>query len=751
MADKEICFIILPFNKEFDIVWEGIRRATKHFRYLKVLRSNTQASGVPLFQEIKDKISKSVLVIADFSLVPGSSWPYPNVMTEAGMAIGFGKDPYLIANSNIQELPSGWNLYRIDTYADKPRNIEDLELWFIDYLENLLEQNNLNTERAIQHRKTQPQKLNWLVQVVQNLREKASETYHEESRLWTVSRILFNPYGCFFTLTHQIPSSPEARAAFVEIQCGVHFYSWTRRKTPFTVCTRWLDLNKQEVGRAEEPILLRESLETVTAEQIWFDFEEKLDQILETETPGFSKLTPLARQLRDMEKLVEELRKLEFPEIVRKQESKATWGINGYRFPYYLEDDSEISIVIDFRYWEEKSWPYWICFKPEGKVIEIMNWFKEVPIGDGLTWYIRVPVAGSQVEDMVRGYQTLLSELLKRYKPQKAPSNTSRLHAENWNVQNWAKEALSKIGPEYEFENPVTSPTSSPTSPVAQAPKANHTRRLTPTGINTTVPTLVKGLKDEEWIVRREAAESLGQMGLSAQNVIPELIEALTDENKDVRKKVAWALGKIGAESAEAALALVETMKDTNNDVRYWGAWALGELGPKAKGALPKLIEALKDENADVREKAGLVIGKMGQEAKNAVSALIEAMKDENEEVLKKAAWAVSQIGPDPKEIVPALIEVMKSENWKARYEAAGAIARLGSASKDAVPTLIEALQDKNEDVRKKAALALGEIGQEAKDAIGALIQTLKDEDYSVRYISAEALKKIKGKEYLKL
>ncbi|MEK7486270.1 MAG: HEAT repeat domain-containing protein [Planctomycetota bacterium] len=740
MARKEICFVILPFNKEFDVVWECIRRAVKTFRYLKVLRNNAQITGFSTFPEIKEKITKSALIIADVSFVPGSAWPYPNVMTEAGIALGYGKEPYLISNSNVQNLPSGWNQYRVDTYVEKSKNLEDLELWFVEYLENLMEQSNISTEPAIQKRTTQSQKLNWLVQVVHSLRDKARETYQDESRTWTVSRILFTPYGCLFTLTHQYPTSnEEARGSFVEIQCGVHFYSWNRRKTPFTICTRWLDTNKQELGRTEEPILLKESLEQISAETLWYDFEEKLDQILETETSGFSKLTPLAKSLRDMEKIVEKLQKLEIAGLVRKQESRTFWGINGFCFPYYLEDDSEINLLIDFRFWEEKGNPFWICFKPEGRIIDIASWFRETPFGDGLNWFIRVP--GQQTDEIIRGYQNVISELIKNYKPQKTSPNTTRLRAENWNVQSWAKEALSKIGPDSEIN----------LSPNKSAPAPTPTRRLVRTETNNAVSTLLEALQDEEWIVRREAAESLGGMGNTSPEVVTGLVGALHDENKDVRKKVAWALGKIGTDSTEAALALVEILKDSNPDVRYWGAWSLGELGAKAKGAIPELVETLKDPSPDIREKAGLVLGKMGSEAKGAVPALLELMKDDYEEVLKKAAWALGQIRPDSKETVPAFIGLMKNTNWKTRYEAAGALARIGSEAKEAVPVLVEALKDENEDVRKKAALALGEIGSEAKEAITALVEVLKAEDYSIRYISAEALKKIKGKEYLKL
>ena len=85
---------------------------------------------------------------------------------------------------------------------------------------------------------------------------------------------------------------------------------------------------------------------------------------------------------------------------------------------------------------------------------------------------------------------------------------------------------------------------------------------------------------------------------------VTRLIEQLKDENPIVRSNAAQALRDFGPEARQAVRPLIEAMKDEDREVRLYAAEALGNIGPKAKVAVPALIEAMKNDAQDVRQQA---------------------------------------------------------------------------------------------------------------------------------------------------
>jgi HEAT repeat protein len=109
-------------------------------------------------------------------------------------------------------------------------------------------------------------------------------------------------------------------------------------------------------------------------------------------------------------------------------------------------------------------------------------------------------------------------------------------------------------------------------------------------------PDLAAALTDKDLVnVRLWAAHALGQMGPKAKATAPQLAAALKDENGLVRVEAAKALWKV-AEDKAAVTALAKTLTDTDATTRYRAAEALGEIGPAAKAAAPALVSALKDD-----------------------------------------------------------------------------------------------------------------------------------------------------------
>ena len=81
-------------------------------------------------------------------------------------------------------------------------------------------------------------------------------------------------------------------------------------------------------------------------------------------------------------------------------------------------------------------------------------------------------------------------------------------------------------------------------------------------GSEDAINALGMALNDPKYIVRREAALSLGKLGSDSKKVIPVLIKTLEDRNPDVRWRASEALGVIGINTEEIISGLNELVHD---------------------------------------------------------------------------------------------------------------------------------------------------------------------------------------------
>ena len=132
------------------------------------------------------------------------------------------------------------------------------------------------------------------------------------------------------------------------------------------------------------------------------------------------------------------------------------------------------------------------------------------------------------------------------------------------------------------------------------APRAKKTETTRSSG--PPLEALIKSLSSEDDGVRVNARQSLVALGKAA---VAPLVEALKDENNLLKWEAAKALGEIGA--PEAAPILVKALEDEQFDVRWLAA--VGLIGMNIKGLKP-LLHALMEESDSVflREGAHHVI-----------------------------------------------------------------------------------------------------------------------------------------------
>jgi HEAT repeat protein len=116
------------------------------------------------------------------------------------------------------------------------------------------------------------------------------------------------------------------------------------------------------------------------------------------------------------------------------------------------------------------------------------------------------------------------------------------------------------------------------------------------------IGTLIAALGDPDKGVRAQAAVSLGETGIPAEET---LIRLMDNHDWKIRYRAAEALGMIPGE--RAVPALVDALEDEKDHVRYMAAKSLGIR--RDGRALAPLTACLKDENEYVRNAAAKALG----------------------------------------------------------------------------------------------------------------------------------------------
>ena len=309
-------------------------------------------------------------------------------------------------------------------------------------------------------------------------------------------------------------------------------------------------------------------------------------------------------------------------------------------------------------------------------------------------------------------------------------------------------------------EQPAQGQTSQPSVVAEPAENSNY--------VPEKIRQYIAALKDNDWSVRKAAAEALAEIGAPA---VKPLIAVLKDRDWSVRE-AAEALGEIGDE--RAVEPLIAALKDierkdwrkADNDwlVRKAAAEALDKLNWKpgqdeagayywktkwdwdkcveiGAPAVQPLIAALKDRNT--RDAASDALAKIGAPI---VEPLIAALKDNDLGVRKGAANALGKIG-DARAVEPLIAALMEGGTDDSAGVLRSATARaLGNIGAPAVEALIAAFNASKSQVREAVTIALVLTGDAR--AMEPFIAVVKDSkwDGGDRYAAARALDELNWK-----
>jgi HEAT repeat protein len=169
-------------------------------------------------------------------------------------------------------------------------------------------------------------------------------------------------------------------------------------------------------------------------------------------------------------------------------------------------------------------------------------------------------------------------------------------------------------------------------------------------------------LKDPDWVVRREAAITLGEMG--DERCVEPLGHALRDGDWQVREVAIEGLGQIGSPAVEL---LIKLLRDW--DVRKYAIAALGKI--RDERVLDPLMLQLK--NDEFKDDALNALVELGEPA---LPRLVKALKDKDENVRKQAVKALGLI--KHVEAIDPLIDMLADSDFYIRVMAAAGLEAIG-------------------------------------------------------------------------
>jgi HEAT repeat protein len=235
--------------------------------------------------------------------------------------------------------------------------------------------------------------------------------------------------------------------------------------------------------------------------------------------------------------------------------------------------------------------------------------------------------------------------------------------------------------------------------------------------IPESAPHLIEFLEDNDYKVRLQAIESLGEFNLSTAHM--PLIRLLKDDVLDVRAKAAQVLGKIGA--SEALPFLCELLKDEAEEVQFKATRSMAQLG--VNEIIPDLRKLLTNKNTLTCSNAIYLLAQAND--KKIIPDLMTLLNDKKEasDICASIAYAFGKLGVN--DIVPELIKLINHKHNVVRLNAVNALAKL--KAKESIPQIIPLFKIKDYDpnlyanissdmVYPWAAVALVELG--AKDQV---------------------------------
>ena len=251
----------------------------------------------------------------------------------------------------------------------------------------------------------------------------------------------------------------------------------------------------------------------------------------------------------------------------------------------------------------------------------------------------------------------------------------------------------------------------------------------------------MEALKDSDWKVRKNAAESLGFFAAARRKAVPGLLALLKDDQVKVRQSALLSLGRLGKGNPKVEAALEEFTKDPDTSVREDAVIALAALGKTDDSALPVLIKALASKEKATAKSAVQALAIVGRKTPEKVLPSMIEMLKKKDGGEQNALGVLQKMRTAAEPALPTITALYASADPATRLDIMDAVVAIDKAGDQAIPILIKQLKAVDPIDRREALFGLMHYRTRAKDWTEAVAGVLNDRDREVKMMAIGVLK----------
>lgn len=216
------------------------------------------------------------------------------------------------------------------------------------------------------------------------------------------------------------------------------------------------------------------------------------------------------------------------------------------------------------------------------------------------------------------------------------------------------------------------------------------------------IPAIIQTLNDDAQPpeVVTGAVTALGMIGADAAVSVPFLMRVAQSEHEDYRREAARSLGRIGVLAQVAQPLLCDLLLDDDSvQVREAAMVSLGQTGPQAWEYIEALLEA---EESEIRQRAATIVANWHSLSDQIVPALKPLLSDEEPRVRLAAAQSDRALTGRSDHAWPVLVELLCAADRDVSREASKELQAIVQAQQVDAAMIAPLRHDPRTEVRRE-------------------------------------------------